>query len=170
MVLLGTFSVVAAFFSTAGAFLTPTHQNAGVEPGIAWDAAEGKISAAQMKLRHRQPEAVGAGSAHHNSAAMCGGLLAVLVFASRNAATTTALEAVPKKKTIKWKVRQQKIRWYKEGDRAAARALELGRGIKAGTIDFIYGKPQDREEDDDDDYDDDDFEDDDDELEQKRIS
>merc|ERR1719219_3131626 len=99
---------------------------------------------------------------------LCLGLTASLLVASK-ADSMTSMDAVPKKKTPKWRVRQHKIAWYKEGDRAAARALELGRGIKAGTIDFIYGKPQDRDDEDDDDYDDDDFEDDDDDLEQKKI-
>ena len=100
---------------------------------------------------------------------LCVGLAASLLVASK-VDKKTLMNAVPKKKRPKWKVRANKIRWYKEGDRAAARALELGRGIKAGTIDFIYGKPQDRDDDDDDEYDDDDFEDDDDELKQKKIS
>jgi len=67
----------------------------------------------------------------------------------------------PKHKRIKWRTRNNRINWYKKGDRVAAEALELAKGIKAGTIDFIYGKPQDEEYDDD--YDDDDEYDEDDE-------
>lgn len=68
--------------------------------------------------------------------------------------------AAPKRQTPHWKKRAQVMRWYAKGNGTAKRALELGRGIKAGTIDFIYGKPQDEDYDDDDEYDDDDFEDD----------
>mmetsp|Transcript_49471 Transcript_49471/g.107736 ORF Transcript_49471/g.107736 Transcript_49471/m.107736 type:complete len:182 (-) Transcript_49471:108-653(-) len=78
--------------------------------------------------------------------------------------------AVPKHKRPLWQTRRAKVRWYKTGDRAAQKALELGRMIKSGTGDFIYGKPQDDDDYDEDDYDDDDFDDDDDDLEQKSLS
>jgi len=81
--------------------------------------------------------------------------------------------ASPKSKRAKWRTKAHKENWYRTGERAARRALWLGRGIKEGTIDFIYGKPQDEDEyDDDDDLDDDEYDDDDDDeaLEKKSLS
>ena len=51
---------------------------------------------------------------------------------------------VPKTRLSRARARRNRVRWYNRGNRAAKRALELGQGIKAGTIDFIYGKPQDQ--------------------------
>ncbi|CAE7432113.1 unnamed protein product [Symbiodinium sp. CCMP2592] len=77
--------------------------------------------------------------------------------------------ASPKGKRAHWRTHRDKVRWYKRGELQAKRALALGRGIRNGTIDFIYGKPQD--DDDDDDFDDEyDDEEDDDELESQSLS
>mmetsp|Transcript_48671 Transcript_48671/g.130281 ORF Transcript_48671/g.130281 Transcript_48671/m.130281 type:complete len:202 (-) Transcript_48671:96-701(-) len=106
------------------------------------------------------------------AAAVCGGsLLAALQAAGVIQRDVAMGGAVPKKQRSARKVRAAKIKWYKEGDRAAKRALTLARGIKAGTIDFIYGKPTDDDDYDDDEYDDDDYDDeDDDELSKKSLS
>mmetsp|Transcript_78925 Transcript_78925/g.235231 ORF Transcript_78925/g.235231 Transcript_78925/m.235231 type:complete len:195 (-) Transcript_78925:57-641(-) len=104
------------------------------------------------------------------AAALCGGSLAAALQASGLIERDVArCGAVPKKKRPKHKTRQARINWYNKGNRAAKRALELAEGIKAGTENFIYGKPQDEDDYEDDEYDDD-YDDDDDELDKKSLS
>ncbi|OLQ01353.1 hypothetical protein AK812_SmicGene15907 [Symbiodinium microadriaticum] len=93
-------------------------------------------------------------------------LFAVSAVIARNVAM---YGASPKGKRAHWRTHRDKVRWYKRGELQAKRALALGRGIRNGTIDFIYGKPQDDDDNDDfdDEYDDDE---DDDELENQQAS
>mmetsp|Transcript_94559 Transcript_94559/g.246693 ORF Transcript_94559/g.246693 Transcript_94559/m.246693 type:complete len:181 (-) Transcript_94559:183-725(-) len=101
-----------------------------------------------------------------SSAALVGGLVVVGVVARDVAMQGTT----PKCRRPQYKVIQNKIRWYKRGERIAAEAYELAKGIKENTIDFIYGKPQDEDEYDDDDADDEYDDDDDEDLSKKQIS
>ncbi|CAE8586458.1 unnamed protein product [Polarella glacialis] len=96
------------------------------------------------------------------STLICGASVVLLLAAGTPARDVAMFGACPKSRRAHYKTRNAKVRWYKLGDRAAARALALGKGIKAGTIDFIYGKPQDEDEAEDDyedEYDDEDGDD-----------
>mmetsp|Transcript_660 Transcript_660/g.2767 ORF Transcript_660/g.2767 Transcript_660/m.2767 type:complete len:180 (+) Transcript_660:116-655(+) len=101
-----------------------------------------------------------------SSAVLVGGLMVVGIVARDVAMHGTT----PKSRRPQYKVIQNKIRWYKRGERIAAEAYELAKGIKENTIDFIYGKPQDEDEYDDDDEDEYDDDDDDEDLSKKQIS
>eukprot|EP00930_Biecheleria_cincta_P089474 TRINITY_DN78787_c0_g1_i1.p1 TRINITY_DN78787_c0_g1~~TRINITY_DN78787_c0_g1_i1.p1 ORF type:complete len:176 (-),score=41.59 TRINITY_DN78787_c0_g1_i1:43-570(-) len=98
-----------------------------------------------------------------------GSSLLLLMAAARVARDVACFAAAPKRRATHMATRRRKIRWYKIGEHKARKALELGRAIKSGTIDFIYGKPRDDDEEDDDDYDDD-YDSDDDELDKKSLS
>mmetsp|Transcript_26766 Transcript_26766/g.42938 ORF Transcript_26766/g.42938 Transcript_26766/m.42938 type:complete len:189 (+) Transcript_26766:83-649(+) len=96
------------------------------------------------------------------STLICGASVVLLLAAGPLSRDVALFGACPKSRRAHYKTRNAKVRWYKLGDRAASRALALGKGIKAGTIDFIYGKPQDEDEAEDDyedEYDDEDGDD-----------
>merc|ERR1711957_1008287 len=63
---------------------------------------------------------------------------------------TTCYLMSPKKKRSAFRCRKNKIKWYNRWTGMAVEKLELGKKIREGTADFIYGKPQDEDEYDDD--------------------
>merc|ERR1719443_1091918 len=76
-----------------------------------------------------------------------------------------AVAGAPKSRRAYHLGQKHKRAWYRNGEYRARYALKLGKAIRAGNINFIYGKPQDEDEDEDDDYvlDDEEMEDSDDE-------
>lgn len=112
------------------------------------------------------PEVAAAARSEDSQFGFSGSTLLLVVAAGAVARDVAMRAASPKGKRAHWRTHRDKVRWYRRGELQAKRALALGRGIKMGTIDFIYGKPQDEDEDEyDDEYDDDD----DDELEERSI-
>eukprot|EP00933_Yihiella_yeosuensis_P051436 TRINITY_DN49379_c0_g1_i1.p1 TRINITY_DN49379_c0_g1~~TRINITY_DN49379_c0_g1_i1.p1 ORF type:complete len:216 (+),score=46.72 TRINITY_DN49379_c0_g1_i1:42-650(+) len=109
-------------------------------------------------------------AAESSTALLCGGSLALLL-AAGSIARDVSMGASPKKKRTKWRTRMFRVLWYERSNWRAKEALKLGRGIKNGTVDFIYGKPQDEEDVDDDFDDDEEYDDEDDEeLEKQSIA
>ncbi|CAK9023048.1 unnamed protein product [Durusdinium trenchii] len=139
--------------ASSSAFLLPGGLSGG--PRLA-ARAEGAAEATTASPR----------SAEEHQFSFSGSSLLFLTAAGAIARNVGMHAASPKGKRAHWRSHRDKVRWYRRGELQAKRALKLGRGIKMGTIDFIYGKPQDEE--DDEDYDDE-YDDDDDELEEKSI-
>ncbi|CAJ1339374.1 unnamed protein product [Effrenium voratum] len=136
----GVLALAAAFAVLApSAFLVPAAQNA---PRQLAPHNSARVEAATASEREA-PEPLGKFS---------GSSVALILAAAVVARNVAMYGASPKGKRAHWRTQRDKVRWYRRGENAAKRALALGRGIRDGTVDFIYGQVEEQE--DDDDYDD----------------
>ncbi|CAJ1433755.1 unnamed protein product [Effrenium voratum] len=131
-----------------------------------------RVEARQLELMENRGERRFGGSSREAPEPLgkfSGSSVALILAAAVVARNVAMYGASPKGKRAHWRTQRDKVRWYRRGENAAKRALALGRGIRDGTVDFIYGQVEEQEDDDDydDEYDDDD---DDDELEDRPIS